>query len=236
MTFCTLERGAGTGLGLKTDRGILDVAAAEERIEEKTRRPRSAPSLPAPATLAGLKRLRDRAAASRFVAEDKAKFGPCVTNPEKIVCIGLNYRKHAAETGQPVPAQPILFNKYNTRAQLLRRRDRRVQGEGGEIRLRGRAGDRDRPHARRNVAEADALKLHFRLLPPATTSPRATCSRARANGCSAKRSTARRPVGPLARHGRSGRRRQPQDRMPRQRRGAPVLEHLATWCSTASSS
>jgi len=37
-----------------------------------------------------------------------------VTNPEKIVCIGLNYRKHAAETGQPVPAQPILFNKYNT--------------------------------------------------------------------------------------------------------------------------
>jgi 2-keto-4-pentenoate hydratase/2-oxohepta-3-ene-1,7-dioic acid hydratase in catechol pathway len=37
-----------------------------------------------------------------------------VTNPEKIVCIGLNYRRHAAETGNPVPKQPILFNKYNT--------------------------------------------------------------------------------------------------------------------------
>ncbi len=30
------------------------------------------------------------------------------------MCIGLNYRKHAQETGQPVPKKPILFNKYNT--------------------------------------------------------------------------------------------------------------------------
>src|SRR5262249_56326598 len=49
-----------------------------------------------------------------FIPLDKASFGPCVTNPEKIVCIGLNYRKHAAETGNPVPKQPILFNKFNT--------------------------------------------------------------------------------------------------------------------------
>ena len=113
MTFCTLERGAGTGLGLKTDRGVLDVAAAEEALKENAPTTISA-VLAGAGDLAGLKRLRDRAAASHFVAEDKAKFGPCVTNPEKIVCIGLNYRKHAAETGQPVPAQPILFNKYNT--------------------------------------------------------------------------------------------------------------------------
>jgi 2-keto-4-pentenoate hydratase/2-oxohepta-3-ene-1,7-dioic acid hydratase in catechol pathway len=31
--------------------------------------------------------------------------------PGKIVCIGLNYRDHAAETGQPVPDEPILFTK-----------------------------------------------------------------------------------------------------------------------------
>ena len=49
-----------------------------------------------------------------FVAIDKASFGPAVTSPEKIVCIGLNYRKHAAETGNPVPKEPILFNKFNT--------------------------------------------------------------------------------------------------------------------------
>src|SRR5262249_61577033 len=66
----------------------------------------------------GLRRLAAKAKASAqaryFVAEDKAQFGPCVTNPEKIVCVGLNYRRHAAETGNPVPKMPILFNKFNT--------------------------------------------------------------------------------------------------------------------------
>ncbi len=32
--------------------------------------------------------------------------------PKKIVCVGLNYRDHALETGQSVPAEPILFAKY----------------------------------------------------------------------------------------------------------------------------
>jgi 2-keto-4-pentenoate hydratase/2-oxohepta-3-ene-1,7-dioic acid hydratase in catechol pathway len=37
-----------------------------------------------------------------------------VPDPHKIVCIGLNYRDHAAESGVPVPAEPILFSKYAT--------------------------------------------------------------------------------------------------------------------------
>ena len=115
MTFATLMGSAGAGLGIKTDRGIVDVVAAEAEFREG-----------APTTIdavfrgegdvAGLRRLVDKAmsAGRHLVAVDKAKFGPCVTNPEKIVCIGLNYRKHAAETGNPVPKFPILFNKYNT--------------------------------------------------------------------------------------------------------------------------
>lgn len=35
-----------------------------------------------------------------------------VPRPEKIVCIGLNYRDHAIETGQALPEQPILFAKW----------------------------------------------------------------------------------------------------------------------------
>ena len=62
----------------------------------------------------GLRRLMEKAKDSHFVAIDKAAFGPCVTHPEKIICVGLNYRKHAAETGNPVPKPPILFNKFNT--------------------------------------------------------------------------------------------------------------------------
>lgn len=35
-----------------------------------------------------------------------------VPRPGKIICVGLNYRDHAAETGKPIPAEPILFAKF----------------------------------------------------------------------------------------------------------------------------
>ncbi|HKI16555.1 MAG TPA: fumarylacetoacetate hydrolase family protein [Isosphaeraceae bacterium] len=37
-----------------------------------------------------------------------------VPNPRKIICIGLNYRDHAAESGVPAPDEPVLFSKYPT--------------------------------------------------------------------------------------------------------------------------
>ncbi|MFD0853656.1 fumarylacetoacetate hydrolase family protein, partial [Actinomadura adrarensis] len=37
---------------------------------------------------------------------------PCVPEPPKIICVGLNYRRHAAESGTPVPDRPIYFAKY----------------------------------------------------------------------------------------------------------------------------
>lgn len=37
---------------------------------------------------------------------------PPVPRPGKIICIGLNYRDHARETGQPIPQYPIVFSKY----------------------------------------------------------------------------------------------------------------------------
>ncbi len=39
---------------------------------------------------------------------------PPIPDPRKIVCIGLNYRDHAAETGAEIPSEPILFSKYPT--------------------------------------------------------------------------------------------------------------------------
>jgi 2-keto-4-pentenoate hydratase/2-oxohepta-3-ene-1,7-dioic acid hydratase in catechol pathway len=37
-----------------------------------------------------------------------------VPDPPKVVCLGLNYRDHAIETGAPIPEEPILFSKYAT--------------------------------------------------------------------------------------------------------------------------
>lgn len=43
-----------------------------------------------------------------------ARMGCPVANPSKIVCIGLNYAKHAKETNAPIPKEPILFMKSTT--------------------------------------------------------------------------------------------------------------------------
>jgi 2-keto-4-pentenoate hydratase/2-oxohepta-3-ene-1,7-dioic acid hydratase in catechol pathway len=43
-----------------------------------------------------------------------AKLLAPVLDPRKIVCLGLNYRDHAAESGAPLPKEPILFSKYAT--------------------------------------------------------------------------------------------------------------------------
>jgi 2,4-didehydro-3-deoxy-L-rhamnonate hydrolase len=63
----------------------------------------------------GLDRIRsvvaERATAgqvSRFAGE---RVGAPIARPHQILCIGLNYRDHAAETGQAVPDEPILFTK-----------------------------------------------------------------------------------------------------------------------------
>jgi acylpyruvate hydrolase len=41
-----------------------------------------------------------------------ADFAPVVTNPSKIVCVGLNYRSHILETGRELPEYPTLFAKF----------------------------------------------------------------------------------------------------------------------------
>ncbi|KJS23565.1 MAG: 5-carboxymethyl-2-hydroxymuconate isomerase [Clostridiaceae bacterium BRH_c20a] len=48
-----------------------------------------------------------------FYDEENLVYGPCVTNPEKILCVGLNYRQHAEESNMAIPTSPLLFNKFN---------------------------------------------------------------------------------------------------------------------------
>lgn len=42
------------------------------------------------------------------------RVGPPIARPSKIVCIGLNFRDHAAESGMPLPAEPVIFFKSTT--------------------------------------------------------------------------------------------------------------------------
>src|SRR5579871_3061411 len=43
-----------------------------------------------------------------------AKLLPPIPDPQKIVCLGLNYADHAKEGGVPIPKDPVLFSKYAT--------------------------------------------------------------------------------------------------------------------------
>ncbi|QVL34248.1 fumarylacetoacetate hydrolase family protein [Telmatocola sphagniphila] len=47
------------------------------------------------------------------VAVSEAKLHAPVIDPQKIICVGLNYRDHAIECNLPIPRDPVLFNKFN---------------------------------------------------------------------------------------------------------------------------
>ncbi len=50
--------------------------------------------------------------AGPVLAEEELTFAPCVSRHAKIICVGLNYRKHAEESGMPIPQYPVLFSKF----------------------------------------------------------------------------------------------------------------------------
>src|SRR5262245_16260850 len=62
----------------------------------------------------GVDRLRawaDRRAASAPRVDSATRLGPPIARPSKIVCIGLNFRDHAAESNMPLPGEPVIFLK-----------------------------------------------------------------------------------------------------------------------------
>jgi 2-keto-4-pentenoate hydratase/2-oxohepta-3-ene-1,7-dioic acid hydratase in catechol pathway len=65
----------------------------------------------------GLVRLEawlDEHAESCATVDAAVRLGSCVARPSKIICIGLNYAKHARETGAAIPEQPVVFFKAST--------------------------------------------------------------------------------------------------------------------------
>ncbi|MDI4647372.1 fumarylacetoacetate hydrolase family protein [Cohnella hashimotonis] len=121
MKLLTFMKGHQRFLGIHTHQGVLSVsdAIALTSLQDA--------DLPltvmaaikgGPEAVSGLQFLVDRSMASAerdtlFLDEAELTWGPCVTEPGKIVCVGLNYRKHAEESKMPIPTFPILFNKFN---------------------------------------------------------------------------------------------------------------------------
>ncbi|MGA2360224.1 MAG: fumarylacetoacetate hydrolase family protein, partial [Terriglobales bacterium] len=116
LTLLTMRRNGEYRLGAKTSKGILDVKEAAgllklyspATLDDMLQREEGA-SLQAVVEAA----MKSNAAQKLFLKEENIEYGPLVTRPEKIVCVGLNYRRHAQEIKMPIPKQPVLFNKYN---------------------------------------------------------------------------------------------------------------------------
>jgi 2-keto-4-pentenoate hydratase/2-oxohepta-3-ene-1,7-dioic acid hydratase in catechol pathway len=109
MRFATIQTWAGPRAALRRGDVYVDLHATDANVPPNVRM----------ILEGGAKTIEDaRQAAARPDAvthpADQVKFFAPVVDPRKIVCVGLNYRDHAAETGAPIPKEPILFSKYPT--------------------------------------------------------------------------------------------------------------------------
>ena len=96
---------------MKLGERILDVARAGKQLGVKV--PATTDEVIAGKSIDGLRRVVEAAPRNATVAENEAQFGPCIVNPEKIIMLGFNYKKHVMEVKVPMPTAPVLFNKYN---------------------------------------------------------------------------------------------------------------------------
>jgi 2-keto-4-pentenoate hydratase/2-oxohepta-3-ene-1,7-dioic acid hydratase in catechol pathway len=120
MRLLTFHSPTGLQLGIKTERGIIDVASAYATFQsrlEGTIIPRTFEELCSGAEV-NLHGLHNLIAATNgqegdwLLHEEQIQFGPSASHNGKIICVGLNYRKHAAESNMAIPESPVLFPKY----------------------------------------------------------------------------------------------------------------------------
>ncbi|MBI3821256.1 MAG: fumarylacetoacetate hydrolase family protein [Planctomycetes bacterium] len=109
MRLATIQTWAGPRAALQVGDSFLDIHGTEPNLPGNVRQilEGGADVLRAVAALA------DRPKAVKTPA-GQVKFHAPVVDPRKIVCIGLNYKDHAAESGSPIPKDPVLFSKYAT--------------------------------------------------------------------------------------------------------------------------
>ena len=107
MRLVTYAQGDSAGAGVLLGDGIVPVCGARRACALGAR--------PAAALDAG--GLAELGARARPTPRRGSRSRTCaccapVPDPEKIVCLGLNYRDHAAEAGQEIPAAPMWFAKF----------------------------------------------------------------------------------------------------------------------------
>ena len=111
LKFVNFQLNSQIRLGVKVKNGIMDIAQVSDAY-----------SLGVPKTIEQIiaagksvtEKLQKYAESTSFlIDEDNIVYAPCVTNPEKIICIGLNYLDHANESKMEIPLSPVVFSKFS---------------------------------------------------------------------------------------------------------------------------
>ena len=112
MKLLTFHRNNILQVGIRTEAGVIDVAQASEghagipvTMDAVIRGGAQA--------VKALQGLLEQPEANWLLNEQDLQPGPCVGTPEKLICMGLNYKRHARESGMAVPDVPVLFSKFN---------------------------------------------------------------------------------------------------------------------------
>lgn len=109
MRLATIQTPNGPRAALLQGENYLDLHAADPALPVSLR----ALLAGGPGALKAAERAAHAGKASLYPAAS-TKVLPPIPDPPKIVCLGLNYRDHAAESGSPIPKEPVLFSKYAT--------------------------------------------------------------------------------------------------------------------------
>ena len=109
MRFVSFRKDGENKLGVRTDAGLVDLSKVDKKL------PTDLKELIAQGK--GAMQRAGRAANKAkpsAVVNGRVSYLTPIQNPDKIFCIGLNYKDHAAEAGLKIPTYPVVFTRFET--------------------------------------------------------------------------------------------------------------------------
>lgn len=111
LKFVNFQLNSQIRLGVKVENGIMDIAQVSDAYSLGV--PKTIEQIIAAGKSVTEKLQKYVESTSFLIDEDNIVYAPCVTNPEKIICIGLNYLDHANESKMEIPLSPVVFSKFS---------------------------------------------------------------------------------------------------------------------------
>lgn len=104
MKLVSFRHAGQDSFGVATDAGIVDLAAFSSDVGSTLKEALARNTLDAISAIAR--------AAERPLAWSEVELLPVIPDPQKILCVGINYLSHVKETGRELPTKPMFFTRF----------------------------------------------------------------------------------------------------------------------------